>query len=50
MAPSSEQRKDLVQTSGWQGADVVVWDGMRLIVSCPTANFFRPDRQIYPVR
>jgi hypothetical protein len=45
MAPSLEQRKDLLKTSGWQIADVVVWDGMRLIVFRPAANFFRPDRQ-----
>jgi hypothetical protein len=45
MAPSLEQRKDLLQTSSWQSADVVVWDGMRLIVSRPAANFFRRDRQ-----
>jgi hypothetical protein len=45
MAPSVEQRKDLLQTSGWQSADVVVGDGMRLIVSRPAVNFFRPDRQ-----
>ena len=45
MAPSLEQRKDLLKTSGWQIADVVVWDGMRLIVSRSGANFFRPDRQ-----
>jgi len=45
MAPSLEQRKDLLQTSGWQSADVVVWDGMRLIVFRPATNFFRPDRQ-----
>ena len=42
MAPSLEQRKDLLKTSGWQIADVVVWDGMRLIVFRPAANFFRP--------
>ena len=45
MAPSLEQRKDLLKTSGWQIADVVVWDGMRLIVFRPATNFFRPDRQ-----
>jgi hypothetical protein len=50
MAPNLEQRKDLPQTSGWQSADVVVWDGMRLIVSRPAANFFCPDRQVYSVR
>ena len=29
MAPSLEQRKDILQTSDWQNADVVVGDGMR---------------------
>jgi hypothetical protein len=45
MAPSFEQRKNLLQKSGWQSADVVVEDRKRLIVSRPAANFFRPDRQ-----
>jgi hypothetical protein len=48
MAPSLEQRKDLVQTSGWQSADLVVWDGMRLIVSRSAANFLAPDRHYIP--
>jgi hypothetical protein len=43
-APSLEQRKDLLKTSGWQIADVVVWDGMRLIVFRQAANFCRPDQ------
>jgi hypothetical protein len=50
MAPSLEQRKDLLKTSGWQIADVVVWGRHALDCIPPRCEFLPSRSTVYPVR